>query len=136
MARFLAHPCPRRSTEVKTLQRLIARMPGRLLALVCLALALIPPSVAYAASITYAQSTNGSGGYWHSGYNSYLYNQVWHSGNAAWEVYYAQSNGSVVGDVANYNNPTQWPYSISYADSWCHNINDNTGVVWTCQYGK
>lgn len=125
-----------RDRETKKAITLLNRVPLRILAVVCVVFALTPPLVAYATNYTYASSIDGWGGYWHSGYNSYTLNEVWHSTLATWEVYYAQSGGGIVGDVQNNNNPTQWPYSISYADSWCHNVSDNTGVTWTCQYGK
>lgn len=123
---------------MKRIRVAVTRMPFRLLALACVLMALIPPLVAYASSTTYATGTFGCCGYWDAGYNSiYKFNQVWHSTLGTWEVYYQTTTPPYTeGDLENNSNPTKWPYSIAYGNPWCHDINDNTGVVWTCQYGS
>lgn len=116
--------------------RLTEGVRGRVLALVCLILALLPPAVAYAASYTYATGVRGVYGDFNAGWNSYWYNQVWHARLYYWRVYYKTTDGRFVGDVTNYDNPTQWPNSIGYGQPHCQNISDNSGVTWTCQYGR
>jgi hypothetical protein len=95
------------------------------------------PLAALAGSQSYwSDSGNaGTGGY--AGYNNiYQYNQVWHQAGNTFDVYYVMGDGyTLTGDVRNNTNPTKWPYSVSYADPWCENINDWSGVTWTCQYG-
>lgn len=113
-----------------------SRLAGRPLALVCLILALLPPTAAYAASYTYASGRNGVGGDFQAGYNSYLYNQVWHASNYWWKVYYQTTDGRQVGVFESQSNPTRWPNPIGYGAPHCHNGSDVSGVVWTCQYGR
>ena len=104
--------------------------------LVCLVLALLPPAAAYAGSYTYATGVGGLAGDFHAPWNSYLYNQVWHAAGYFWEVYYATTDGRIVGDVVNSKNPTRWPNPIGYGQPHCKNLGDGSGVTWTCQYGR
>lgn len=123
---------------MKRILAAVNRTPLRILAVVCIAMAFIPPLVAYAGSTDYAVGTFGCCGYFPGpGFNTnYIYNQVWHSTNATWEVYYETTTPPyVAGDVQNNSNPTKWPNAIGYGKPWCHNVNDNTGVAWSCQYG-
>jgi hypothetical protein len=107
------------------------------LGLVCTVLALVPPAVAWGASYDYAHGTYGVGGqYPGPGFNSYLYNQVWHATGYYWLVEYRLTNGDKAGQVIDTNNPTKWPNSIGYANPYCVNDTDNSGVTWTCQYGR
>ena len=122
--------------KVKRLEAAILRAPIRMLLLACAAIVLIPPTVAWATNYNYASGTGGCCGTFPGpGWNSYTLNEVWHSTGSEWEVYYDSSSGHV-GDVADYNNPTQWPHSIGYGWPYCHNINDYGPVSWTCQYGQ
>jgi hypothetical protein len=117
-------------------ERRSSRIGRRALVVACLILALLPPAVAYAASYTYASGRNGAGGDFQAGYNSYLYNQVWHALYYFWEVYYRTTDGRQVGVVSNAANPTKWGNPIGYGAPHCHNQSDNSDVLWTCQYGK
>lgn len=113
------------------------RLTRRSFVLLCIVVAFAIPAAAFAGSNTYASGTNGIGGnYAGPGLTSMLYNQVWHQSGWTWEVYYDYS-GQARGDVEDNMNPTKWPYSISgYSEAHCHNINDTSGVTWTCQYGS
>jgi hypothetical protein len=121
---------------VVTARREPSRIGGRALVLVCLVLALLPPAAAYAASYTYASGRNGVGGDYQGGYNSYLYNQVWHALDYWWKVYYQTTDGRQVGVFESRSNPTKWPNPIGYGSPHCHNETDGSGVLWTCQYGR
>lgn len=122
---------------IRNVVKLATRRTRLLLATVCVFLTLAPPSVALAASYTYASGINGQGGtYRYYYWNSYLYNQVWHAQYYHWYVAYVLSDGSKAGEVSNWNNPTKWPYSIGYAQPECTNLDDYSGVRWTCQYGR
>lgn len=94
----------------------------------------LPPAVAFAGTqYNYAQGYNQPTLYWRTGYDAHDYNRVWHQYGPTWEVFYQTTDGGIYGDVENSNNPTSWPNPIGYAEAWCHNINDSSGVLWTCQ---
>jgi hypothetical protein len=111
------------------------RHPLRLTLLVCAILVLLPPAVAYAGTVfTYAQGTNGIG-QTHStaGYGPRDLNRVYHADGYFWEVWYCRTDGSCFDDVVSNINPTRSVGGASYAKAFCHNVNDNSGVLWTCQ---
>lgn len=125
-----------RGDEV-TLSRKIAapRVGRRLLLLTCLAVILIPPSVAYAATqVTYASGVNGVGGtYSTSDYTYRQYNQVWHQSGKEWEVWYWDGTNAYC-FVDNTSNPTKCNQAATTrSQANAHNFTDNSGVKWTAQ---
>jgi hypothetical protein len=105
-----------------------------LLPLTCVLFVVLPPTIALAATqFTYAQGSFGSGGIFHTtGQDQRNYNQCFHQKGKEWYVYYVHGT-DVNGFVDNTDNPTQWPEAIGYAYSYSKNINDDSGVTWTCE---
>lgn len=106
----------------------------RLLVLTCLALILIPPTVAYASTqFDYASGVYGVGGTYNTtGYANRDYNQVWHASGKEWEVWYDNGTTSFC-FVDNTNNPTKCSGGAVSSISYAHNFTDNSGVTWTAQ---
>lgn len=113
--------------------RSVAR--NRLLVIVSLLLLLIPPSVAFASTIfTYAQYVNYPDEIFSTtGYASRDFNRVYHAVGYSWNPFYCNTSGSCFGGTVGTSNPTYASGSAGYAKAYCHNINDNSGVLWTCQ---
>lgn len=115
----------------------ICRNRARLTVLACLIGALSLPAIAYAYEIfTYAQGVYGVGGTYHTtGEAPRAFNRVYHQSGYYWDVYYCQDgrNPPCFGEVLDYHNPTYANGGASYAKSFCHNVNDNSGTTWTCQ---
>jgi hypothetical protein len=118
-----------------------SRFRGRTLFLaVCLLLIALPPAVAFAwTNFNYATGFNGaSGSFATPGFAPREYNRVWHAQGWEWKIWYAHPNGSVNCFRDNTANPTACgspsdPVHDSYAQSFCQNWNDLSGVQWTCQ---
>jgi hypothetical protein len=111
------------------------KWPLHLTLLACAILVLLPPAVAYAGVwFNYAQGTNGVGGtFATTGYAPRDANRTYHAYGYYWELYYCRTDGSCFGDNIDYFNPTWALGGASYAKAFCRNLNDNSGVVWTCQ---
>lgn len=112
----------------------------RLLLITCVLVAALPPAVAYASTVTtYRQSVDEPGGQWHtSTYQVRDFNRVYHQSGYTWGTSYCFS--SPISDCLTYYyssaNPTVDPYGSTSpytAQAWCENLNDNSGVNWTCQ---
>lgn len=120
---------------MRRLRNWVRRRPTRLSFLVCAMLILLPPAVAYASTwFTYAQGYFGAGGVFHTtGYAPRDANRVYHAYGYYWDPYYCNTSGTCFGDNTDYHNPTYSIGGASYAKSFCGNVNDNSGVQWTCQ---
>ena len=110
----------------------------RVLLLVCLGLVVLPPAIAYASVVqTYRQSVNQVGGQWHTfdpQFASRDFNRVYHQAGRTWGLTYCYSNGSCLNYYFGTANPTVDPWGGEfYAEAWCYNVNDGSGVNWTCQ---
>lgn len=103
----------------------------------CSLFVVLPPTAAYAhlAQYDYASGRGGVGGTFpgSNAFNHRDYNQVWHEPGYFWQVYYLDTDGFAYGYVRNSTNPTKWPNEIGYATPKCHNENDNSLALWTCQ---
>ena|ERR1700712_4025172 len=107
------------------------------------ALALCSASVAYAATIfTYATGVNGTtGGVGGSGfypnpggYDFRNFNRVYHQAGTEWQLFYDASGGPLTIYADGTTNPLSSGGSGgSQFRPWCRNINDLSGVTWTCQ---
>lgn len=120
---------------------LVRRMVRRrLLVIVCVLVAALPPVVAYASVVTtYRQSVNEPGGQWHTSTYDYRdFNRVYHQSGYTWGTsycWYAPNNDCTYYYYSSAN-PTVDPYGSTSpytAQAWCENLNDNSGVNWTCQ---
>jgi hypothetical protein len=101
-------------------------------AALCLLLALIPPAIAFAAIVSYANGTNGvNGTFQSSGRANRTFNRVYHANGYEWSLYYCNSTCST--HIYGYANPTVDGRNWSNAWSLCRNIADNSNVHWTCQ---
>lgn len=107
------------------------------LAVACLTLMVIPPSVAYAwSALIYAQGYYGANGFYRTtGFAPRNYDIAWHEAGTRWGVWYENSDGSDTppGGFYSTDNPTRIDTNVGYARSHCNNVNDNSGVQWTCQ---
>jgi len=84
--------------------------------------------------VTYAQGVNGVGGDWRTtGYAPRQWNRVWRQPGPDWGLSYQYTNGQYCCFWIDNINPTVSHYGISYGRAWCSNLEDNTGVLWTCQ---
>ena len=106
-----------------------------IVAVAAAALAIAAPSSGHLPQYTYASGRNGAGGTFpgSNAFNHRDYNQVWHNTCCYWQVYYVDTTGFVHGYMRDKNNPTKWRYEIGYATPKCHNENDNSYTLWTCQ---
>ena len=94
-------------------------------------------SIAYAATIfTYATGANGAGGFYFNpgGWDFRNFNRVYHKAGTHWQLFYDTPGGPLVVYADGTTNP------LSSAGSGgvqmrpvCRNIDDSSGVVWTCQ---
>jgi hypothetical protein len=111
------------------------KWPLHITLLACAILVLLPPAVAYAGTwFNYAQGTNGVGGtYATTGYAPRDADRVYHAAGFWWELWYCHTDGTCFGDHQDYVNPAYANGGSSYAKAFCHNLNDNSGVLWTCQ---
>ena len=120
-----------RSEGHRTARPASRRLP---LLVIALLLVIVPPTIAWAGQITYAQDTNRTGETFSTtGEASRSYNQVWHQAGKYWWVWYLHG-GSQTGIAYDSANPTKYPGAsgtIAYAQ--CANDNDNSGVAWSCQ---
>lgn len=115
-----------------------ARRHSRMV-LCCLTLMLLPTSFALAGHtgrphLIYAQGWYGQYGTWStSGWNSRDFNRVFHQQGTLWSVYYIRTDDSIAGYELSSENPTVSNADIAYAKARCHNHNDMSGVMWTCE---
>jgi hypothetical protein len=118
--------------------RRIARI-GRWRLLVVLVATLAISGVAYAGTVyQYSSGVYGAGtAAWTSGYDPRDFNRVYHQAGNTWQVWYNLNGGSAYWGFTTSNvNPTQMGSSVPsghYAQAVCANVNDNSGVIWTCQ---
>lgn len=108
------------------------------IALICVFLVVIPPGIAYAwSALIYAQGNSfQGGGIFHTqGYAPRNYDIAWHQPGYKWVVYYEDTSGDThpPGGFYSTDNPTRIDTNVSYDSAWCQNVNDNSGVTWTCQ---
>lgn len=103
---------------------------------VCLILVVLPPTVAYAGFVqTYRQSQNQQGGQWSTfdpEYANRSFNRVYHQAGTTWGL---RACTYVYGCVP-YDYGTTNPLTDVGGDDlmmWCYNVNDSSGVNWTCQ---
>jgi hypothetical protein len=61
------------------------------------------------------------------------YNQVWHQAGNTWGVFYVTTDRIIHAWVRDTSNPTRWGGEIGYATPKCENVNDTSGVTFTCQ---
>jgi hypothetical protein len=94
----------------------------------------LPASSAVAGQdFQYATGVLGVGAYyWTSGFDNRSYNRAWHQPGYTWSVWYADTNGFTSCSVQSNTNPTRCETNGSYKQSWCHNVNDNSDVTWSC----
>jgi hypothetical protein len=115
----------------------LASVSRRTIVAIAVAVSLVAASAssAHLPQYTYASGRNGAGGTFPgtNAYNHRDYNQVWHNTCCYWQVYYVETSGYVHGWVRNSSNPTRWGGEIGYATPKCHNENDNSYTLWTCQ---
>lgn len=113
-----------------------------MLVLACLLLLALPPAAAHAWSYIdhYKQGTNRVGevfGTWDGGegpaYASRSWNRTWHSQGYYWNLFYCPTSGTCFGGNTDALNPTYASGGAVYAKSLCHNMDDNSGVTWTCE---
>lgn len=110
----------------------------RLATLICVLLLVVPPAVANAWSYidTYKQSVNQVGGVFGTtspAYASRSWDRTYHQAGRYWNLFYCPTSGGCFGGNTDANNPTYASGGAVYAKSLCHNIDDNSGVTWTCQ---
>lgn len=90
---------------------------------------------ALASVFTYAQGINGVNGIFNTpGYSGRDYNRVYHHQGDQWTLYYCYPGPPVTCStyVTGTVNPLVDPRG-GYAQAYCWNRNDSSGVVWTCQ---
>lgn len=107
----------------------------------CLLLLALPPLTAYAYSYinTYKQSQNQVGGVFgtYNGgggpeYANREWNRTYHQAGYYWNLFYCDLS-TCFGGNTDANNPTYASGGASGSKSLCHNMDDNSGVTWTCQ---
>jgi hypothetical protein len=98
----------------------------------------LPPAVAYASTVqTYKQSTNEVNGQWHTlspVYANRDFDRVYHQSGTTWGL--AMCPNEVCDRPYTFGtaNPFVDPRGSAVdAEAWCENVNDNSGVGWTCQ---
>jgi hypothetical protein len=107
--------------------------------LACAALIAFPPAIAFAGHTGHTHATYASGYYGAGGahqttsWNGRSFNRVWHQNGYRWDLWYLKTDGSTSGYWYGTVNPTESPYTASYAKSVCYNYNDNSGTLWTCE---
>lgn len=113
----------------------LSRLPRRWVLLVCACFVLLPPAGAYAYFVdTYWQDVNQAGGVWGTaGYAPREWNRVWHQVGRYWNPFYCPPANPCFGGSTTSSNPSYASGSASYAAAYCQNIDDNSGVTWTCQ---
>lgn len=85
-------------------------------------------------TFTYAQGQDGVGGRFQTtGYDTRDFNKVWHHAGELWGLYYCSPSQCQLNEVTGTANPTQDSSNYSNGMSICHNHNDNSTVIWTCQ---
>ncbi len=92
-------------------------------------------AIAFASvTFTYAQGINGVGGRFNTvGYAPRDFNKVWHEQGYLWGLYYCTPQICDLNEVTGTANPTLDSRNAGYAMAFCHNHNDNSTVIWTCQ---
>ncbi len=121
---------------IRTTGRTLKR--HRLLLAVALTLIILPPAAAYASTVqTYRQSANEVGGQWHTTSPVYAnrdFNRVYHKSGTQWGLAYCDSVTGCCPYAFGTANPWVDPRGGGvYQEAWCYNVNDNSGVNWTCQ---
>lgn len=110
----------------------------KLLVLCSACLFLLPAAVSHSWSYidTYKQNVNMAGGTWGTyspAYRDRAFNRVYHQYGTDWQMFYARPDGSELGHNIGYINPLYANGSATNAKALCHNIDDQSGVTWTCQ---
>jgi len=84
--------------------------------------------------LTYRQDANLVGGSWTTpGYGPREWNRVYHHAGYDWWLRYCHVDGSCSNIYPGNVNPLVDPHGDSYGKAWCHNVDDNSGTIWTCQ---
>lgn len=102
---------------------------------ILVAVAIPATALAWSSVVTYASDKGYAGfEFGTSGYGPRAWNRVYHQQGALWDLTYCPVSGSCSAwYVGHGENPTVDPRNNGYAQAWCYNINDDTGVTWTCQ---
>jgi hypothetical protein len=107
------------------------------IALAALVGAIRPSRASAHVIITYAQGYYGAGGTFHTtGFGPRDFNRVYHQSGTTWWLFYCQTDGSCDNPYVGSVNPLVDNRDNGYAAAYCSNINDNSGVQWTCQTTK
>jgi hypothetical protein len=124
---------------MRSLERLESRFSQlstrtRLVVLSCVIFFVLPAGPAFAGhDFPYAQGVGGVGGYFATqGFDNRDYNRAWHEPGKTWEVFYEDQPSGTSCTVQGTSNPTRCENNGSYKRSWCHNINDNSITLWSC----
>jgi hypothetical protein len=106
--------------------------------LLVFAVAAIRPATASAAvQTTYAQGHTSPGSVFYTpGFGPRLYNQVWHQLGYSWDACYTHTDGSWGTCAYGNGNPTKDSNDDGYAKADCYDVDDNSGVQFTCQTTK
>lgn len=110
----------------------IPRRRGLLLGAI-VAVLLVFPAISFAAIFQYAQGYNGAGGSWQTQYyGNRSFNRVYHKDGTYWRLSYCDPGGCPT-PYSGTVNPLVDSRAWNNAKAFCYNINDNSGVLWTCQ---
>lgn len=124
----------------KELARRVCQASRRLTVVICVLFVLVPPTIASGGTVFgYAQGFDTVGGVWcttgfagNCGGSPRDFNRVYHQQGTTWNPFYCW-NGNCFGGTSGQQNPIYANGSASYAAAYCHNMNDNSNVMWTCQ---
>jgi hypothetical protein len=85
--------------------------------------------------VHYSQGQNGPNGTdWSQFYGNRTYNRVWHQASTEFGLYYClDMDGCTSVLYAAGANPIVDTRNSNPAQSYCINVNDTSGVVWTCE---
>lgn len=116
-----------------------SRLGRVLLISVSLMLVAIPPTVAYAATVqTYAQGTNNVGFIGQTTSPMYAdrnFNRVYHKAGTLWALRWCSVGSGCGAWGSGTTNPLLAPGGANIREE-CQNLQDLSGVQWTCQTTK
>lgn len=106
-----------------------------LLGLAAVAIAIPATAFAWSSVVTYAHDRGYAGFIFSTaGYGPRAWNRVYHDQGTLWDLNYCPTSGScTTWYVGQGENPTVDPRDYGYGQAECYNLNDVSGVYWTCQ---